>query len=151
MTSFNPCTTTPDTARPNPKKHVNFTRGMVLGVDDFVQEFAYSSGRDRWMARDLIGYGTVSGLNVTVEKDESSQWQIKVTAGVAVSPNGQLIHVTPGQCANIDKWMAADENRKNMIAQLGSPLSDEVTLYAVLSYRYCCTDPVPIPGEPCRV
>ena len=32
---------------PDPSKHVNFTLGMVLGVDDFTQEFAYLSGRER--------------------------------------------------------------------------------------------------------
>ena len=36
-------------AEPNPAKHVNF--GMVLGVDDFTQEFAYLSGRDQWLSR----------------------------------------------------------------------------------------------------
>ena len=46
-------------------KHVNFTLGMVLGVDDFDQEFAYLSARDRWLARDLHGYGTTCGLAVT--------------------------------------------------------------------------------------
>jgi hypothetical protein len=25
------------------------------------QEFAYLSGRDRWLAREAIGYGTLSG------------------------------------------------------------------------------------------
>ena len=25
-------------------KHVNYTSGMILGVDDFTQEFAYLSG-----------------------------------------------------------------------------------------------------------
>ena len=34
-------------AEPNPAKHVNFNVGMVLGVDDFTQEFAYLSGRDQ--------------------------------------------------------------------------------------------------------
>ena len=41
-------------ADPNPAKHVNFNVGMVLGVDDFTQEFAYLSGRDQWLARDQI-------------------------------------------------------------------------------------------------
>src|SRR5258706_16034791 len=46
-------------------KHVNYAQGMVLGVDDFVQEFAYLAGRDRWLARDLLGFGTGSGLQVS--------------------------------------------------------------------------------------
>ena len=37
-------------AEPDPAKHVNYNLGMVLGVDDFTQEFAYLSERDQWMA-----------------------------------------------------------------------------------------------------
>jgi len=37
--------------RADPSKHVNYTFGMLLGVDDFKQEFAYLSGRDHgWPA-----------------------------------------------------------------------------------------------------
>ena len=36
---------TPDAVAPDPSKHVNYTFGMLLGVDDFKQEFAYLAGR----------------------------------------------------------------------------------------------------------
>ena len=39
----------------DPTLHVNYVRGMVLGVDDYVQEFAYLANRDQWALRDLIG------------------------------------------------------------------------------------------------
>ena len=74
-----------DTA-PDPAKHVNYNVGMVLGVDDFTQEFAYLSGRDQWMARDLIGYGTVRGLKVATEIDSVKGPRVIVDPGVAVSP-----------------------------------------------------------------
>ena len=51
----------------DPTKHVDYQLGMVLGVDDFEQEFTYSSGRDKRIVRDLVGYGVVSGLRVTVD------------------------------------------------------------------------------------
>ena len=57
------------TVLPDPGKHVNYTLGMILGVDDFVQEFTYLNGRDQALARDLVGYGTVSGLQISVESD----------------------------------------------------------------------------------
>ena len=60
-TTFAPVATKPS----DPTKHVNYVKGMVLGVDDFTQEFEYLSGRDQWLARDLIGYGTVAGLKVS--------------------------------------------------------------------------------------
>ena len=86
-------------AEPNPAKHVNFNVGMVLGVDDFTQEFAYLSGRDQWLARDLIGYGTVRGLNVRMEVDAIKGPRVVVEPGVAVNPRGQLICVPAAQCA----------------------------------------------------
>src|SRR5262245_44311449 len=88
-------------AEPDPTKHVNYALGMVLGVDDFNQEFAYLSGRDQWMARDLIGYGTLRGLRVTTEIDAKGP-RVVVDPGVAVSPRGQMICVPAAQCAYLD-------------------------------------------------
>ena len=52
----------PDLAAPDSAKRVKYTLGMILGADDFEQEHAWLAGRDRWLARDLIGYGTANGL-----------------------------------------------------------------------------------------
>src|SRR5436189_3693569 len=88
----------PADATPDPSKHVNYTLGMVLGVDDFKQEFAYLSGRDRWLARDLIGYGTVWGLDVRLEPSAGGV-RGHVPPGTAPGPAGPLIRVGSGQCA----------------------------------------------------
>jgi hypothetical protein len=136
----------PAFATANPGKHVNYTLGMVLGVDDFTQEFAYLSGRDQWLARDLIGYGTVSGLKVRIEKGSDKGPRVVIEPGVALSPRGQMIRVTPAQCAYLNPWLAA--NKEN--AHISSPPSDELRLYVVLCYRDCATEMTPVPGEPCR-
>src|SRR6185312_4742524 len=64
MTTFAAQATTLALPPPDPLKHVNYVLGMVLGVDDFTQEFTYLSARERWLARDAIGYGTLWGLGV---------------------------------------------------------------------------------------
>ncbi|MGC2236366.1 MAG: hypothetical protein WA584_09405 [Pyrinomonadaceae bacterium] len=140
-------------------KHVNYTAGMILGVDDFTQEFAYLSGRDRWMAREALGYGTVSGLRVRVESGETEP-RVMVEPGVAISPRGQLICVPTAQCAYLNQWLAAakpEELSEWLQPVDGSPPiitsppgGKELTLYVVLCYRECLTDNAPIPGEPCR-
>jgi len=141
--------------KPIPTKHVNFTQGMILGVDEFVQEFAYQSNRDQWMTRDLQGYGTVSGLKVaTREVTDENDIKIKATwvdvsAGTAASPRGLMIRVPRGQCANLSDWLVKEEYRAEIKRRFGS-LSGKFPLYVVLSYRDCPTDDVPIPGEPCR-
>lgn len=135
-------------AEPNPTKHVNFNVGMVLGVDDFTQEFAYLSGRDQWLARDLIGYGTARGLNVRIEVDSIKGPRVVVEPGVAVSPRGQLICVPAAQCAYLKNWVA--DHSQEITPHVSSPLTSDVQLYVVLCYRNCPTDDVPIAGEPCR-
>jgi hypothetical protein len=148
MSSFTPSVAAPSAA-PDPTKHVNYTLGMILGVDDFTQEFAYLAGRDQWLARDLAGYGTVCGLRVTVASGRRGP-EVVVAAGVAVSPRGQLIRVPTAQCAALNDWLALADHRELIVAQLGSPPSGQLTLSVVLRYRDCLTDQVPIPGEPCR-
>lgn len=132
---------------PDPSKHVNYTPGMVLGVDDFQQEFAYLSNRDQWLARDAIGYGTVCGLHVSI--DPADHNTISVSPGVAINPRGQLIRVAPRQCAKLDAWLALDTTKKSL-TELGLGASGDFTAYVVLCYRDCPTDPLPVPGEPCR-
>lgn len=150
MSSFEPRAAGSIVARPDPTKHVNYNLGMVLGVDDFTQEFAYVSGRDQWMARDLLGYGTACGLRVTVERGSSSSPQVVVTPGAAVSPRGQLIRVNPTQCADLNEWLKLERNKPRLDAIAGNLTSVSLPLFVVLCYRECRTDQVPIPGEPCR-
>src|SRR5882762_1185222 len=148
MSCFSANATTANVAESDPTKHVNFNVGMVLGVDDFTQEFAYSSGRDQWLARDLIGYGTARGLRIGVEVDASKGARVIVEPGAAVSPRGQLICVPTAQCAFLNDWLA--ENAKGIPELLGSPPATNLRLYVVLCYRDGPTDNVPIAGEPCR-
>ncbi len=154
-------------APPDPSQHVNYARGMVLGVDDFTQEFAYLSGRDRWLAREAIGYGTLSGLRIVAENDGSDGPRIRVGAGSALTPGGQLVCVTADQCCVINKWLAKAANAAIVTGllnptspTLSPPMSPPasppavksglVPLQLVLCYRDCQTRDVPIPGEPCR-
>jgi hypothetical protein len=140
------------TKTPDPTRHVNYVQGMVLGVDEFTQEFAYLAGRDQWLARDLLGYGTVRGLAVDIEGDEGKtsdslqKWKVTVTGGAALDPCGRLICVPRAQCGYLNDWLKdhADAVRKK-VTEEGS-----LDLYLTLSYDDCPTDSVPIPGEPCR-
>ena len=147
---FGPSLAQPSASSQDPTKHVNYVLGMVLGVDDLNQEFAYHSQRDQWAVRDLLGYGTVWGLRVTPRNGPKSP-EVVVSSGVAINPRGQLIRVAPAQCASLNEWMAArtDDILKRRIPTL-SPNLFNLPLYLVLSYRECLTDPVPIAGEPCR-
>jgi hypothetical protein len=146
-TAFAPLPATTGTVPPDPSKHVNYTLGMLLGVDDFNQEFAYLSGRDKWMARDLDGYGTLSGLKVSLDTTAQGP-RVSISCGTALSPRGQLISLHPAQCAYVKDWLAA--NQSLVHTTVGSPPGSLLNLWLVICYRHCPVDPVPIAGEPCR-
>ena len=103
--SFTPA---PDAAL-DPEKRVNFTFGMVLGVDDFRQEHAYLAGRDERALRESIGYGVLSGLHVQTEPAApaiSDKYTVRVEPGLALLPNGKLVGVPVDQCASLTEWLA---------------------------------------------
>ena len=132
-------------------RHVNFTTGMVLGVDDYHQEFAYHSARDKWIVRDFLGYGTLSGLAVTLEDDGANGPRVRVTAGSAAAPSGQLICVGRDQCGSLNPWLARADIAEKIRLML-EPEATEATLnlFLTLCYVDCAVADVPIPGEPCR-
>ncbi len=150
MSSFVKCVIPPTCKPPDPDKHVFYSHGMVLGEDDFVQEYAYLSGRDQWLARDLLGYGTVCGLEVFADPLNASGPQVVVTSGVALSPQGKLIRVDPAQCALLNAWLADHKNDKQAVLTSDPSGTQSLTLYLTLAYDPCPTDSLPVPGEPCR-
>lgn len=144
---FMPTSTSPATAEADPRKHVNYVLGMVLGVDDFNQEFGYLAGRDQLAARELAGYGVVRGLRVSTVNDATKGPEIVVSAGTAVTPEGRFVKVPLSQCVVLNEWIARNKARLPT-PTVGNPKA--VTLCIVLSYAEQVTDLVPIPGEPCR-
>jgi hypothetical protein len=149
MSSFSTQNAALTMSQPDPTKHVNYSLGMVLGVDDFIQEFAYLAGRDQWLARDVLGYGTVDGLRVAMSSDALGP-KVVVSPGVALNPKGQLVRVSCAQCAYLNDWLKLDKNKSTLAQILGSPPSNSLRLYVVLCYRECPVEKIPIPGEPCR-
>jgi hypothetical protein len=141
------------TTRPtaDPGRHVNFTTGMVLGVDDYHQEFVYHSARDKWIVRDFLGYGTLSGLAVTLEDGGAEGPRVRVTAGSAAAPSGQLICVGRDQCGWLNPWLARGETAEKLRLLLAPGATQAVlNLFLTLCYVDCAVADVPIPGEPCR-
>lgn len=146
-TSFAQLAAAPGTATPDPFKHVNYVLGMLLGVDDLNQDFAYLMGRNAWLARDAIGYGTMCGLRIS-QDNTSTGPRISVSAGTGLTPHGRIVYVHPSQCAVLNTWLAANQSVVQKL--ISSPLNSSIALYLALSYRDCAVDKVPIAGEPCR-
>lgn len=150
MTTFT--SLVPERTQPDPAKHVNYTIGMLLGVDDFVQEFAYLSAKDRDGTRELGGSGVLRGLRVDYQPTPPGTDRaprLAVAPGLALAPSGRLIAVAPTQCADLVSWLAG--HRDEVVAALGGVAgSGSIDLAIVLGYSECATDAMPVPGEPCR-
>jgi hypothetical protein len=125
-----------------------YTSGMVLGAEDFEQEFAYIYNRMAWLNRMLLGYGTVEGLEVTSSEDEDTATSMLVHAGMAIDPQGNEI-VLPAavQCSfpetGEEAWLvlywAKQETDPIPVAGSGSEDSptgpSRVEEYAILKYE----------------
>jgi len=122
---------------------------MMQGVDEFTQEFAYLSGRDRWLAREAMGFGTLRGLALRLEKDRNGMLlpSVTVTSGVGLTPSGQLVCVDRNQCIDINRWLAARD--QELTDRFGAGVQNcNFRLYVTLAYCDCRSDDVPVPGEP---
>ena len=131
-----------DTRNLDSHKRVSYEHGMVLGVDEFLQEEIYLLSRDRRHNRGLHGYGTICGLAVTKEDTGANGWKITVHSGIGINPQGQEITVPVDQCAWLNEWVTS--NSANL------PASGPVSVDLVLCYRECKTDLVPVPSGPCQ-
>ena len=138
-------TASPSLQKLDPSKRVNYTFGLVLGVEEFLQSDTYFLAKHSLENRMLHGYGTVCGLDVAVQT--TPQLEVQVTPGWALNPKGQEIHVRQLMCVQVNDWLAA--NSQALQSLLGS-MPAVLNLCVVLCYRECKTDVVPIPGEPCR-
>ena len=111
-------------------KRVRYSTGLVLGLDEFLQEQTYFLEKNRAHARGLHGYGVMCGLDVGSRGDPDPE--IVVAPGIAINPRGQTMMVDQDYCLRVNAWL---ERRQDEVeAFRGSPppavLSpDDLTLY----------------------
>lgn len=138
------CTSaTSDKVLLSPNKRVNYTFGMVLGVDDFRQEQEHFEWKHRLSNLLLHGSGTVCGLKVTTEV-VGADVEVRIAPGYAISPHGRWIWVERALCARLGEWIIKTGSK-----QSPPPAPGQHTAYVKLCYAECPTDIVPIAGAPC--
>ncbi|HEY0022137.1 MAG TPA: hypothetical protein VGB24_04480 [Longimicrobium sp.] len=132
--------------RTDASKRVNYTLGLVLGVDEFQQDQLYHAAGRRGHNRLLHGYGTVWGLRVNPVPG-GAEPEIQVEPGMAVDPCGREICVADLMCVKLERWLRV--HQKSLEHLFGSE-GTTLPLAVILCHRECPTDTVPVPGEPCR-
>ena len=131
----------------DPYKRPKYSFGLVMGVDEFEQEQLYHIEKNRLHNRMLHGYGTVCGLQISVQdsSDMEKGPEVMVSSGIALNRLGQEIRIPSAQCAYLNQWL---KNNSDTIMTTSPP--ETISINIVLCYRECETDNVPLPGVPCR-
>jgi hypothetical protein len=143
------CTSLSDAAQP-PFYSVNYSFGMLLGVDDFQTEYAYHSGKMRLHNQWLHRQGVVWGYGVTLSQpDEQQAGILRVNPGLALDAVGRELHLDAVQCLDIAAWF--DKHRNDPAFEFKT---DAQTLtfdaHVVIRFKACLTRQVPAFGEPCE-
>lgn len=135
----------------SPDLRVNYAYGMVLGLDEFVQEQRHRLGKSELRNRALHGYGTAYGLQVTAEPvaEGASDVVLRVAPGMGIDQAGREVVVRCAQCAHLGAWLAAQVEADPTVLQEHAGVSGEHTVYVVASYVSCLDNLVPLPGAPC--
>lgn len=108
-------------------QRVNYTVGMVLGVDDFRAEQEYVRQRLNRRNRLLVGTGIASGLLVTVERDTGGSRAV-IAPGLAFDASGNEIVI--------------DRPFTQALPARGTPL------FVLLRHAERLCHFVPVPGDP---
>lgn len=148
MTVTEPCVS-PTTGTLGPDLRVNYAYGMVLGLDEFLQEQLHRLTKTQLHERGRHGYGTVNGLAVSVAPAGSTDYTVAVSTGIGVDQWGREIVIRCDQCARIGAWLRAQEETNPGILGKHLGADGRVTVYVVASYAECLDALVPLPGQPC--
>lgn len=135
----------------SPDLRVFYQYGMVLGLDDFLQEQTHNLNLDYHHERALHGYGTVYGLQVTTSTPSDAPADVTVTVdpGMAIDQFGREVTVPTAQCARLGAWLAAQEEASAGTVEANLGISGELVIYVVAAYAECRDNLVPVPGQPC--
>lgn len=132
----------------DPWKRVRYSYGLVLGVDEFLQDQHYHTERNRLHNRALHGYGTVWGLALQGPQAGDADPELRVAPGLAVDARGREMHVPTVMCVKLRPWL--QRWRSWLEPRFGGVAGGSIPLAVSLCYRECETDEAPVPGEPCR-
>ncbi|MBI5351311.1 MAG: hypothetical protein HZB50_01605 [Chloroflexi bacterium] len=124
---------------PSPYKRLNYFSGQFLTQADLQTEQSYFIGKRRLHNIHIFGYGVVSGLNVSVSKDQSEG--LTISSGYAIDVRGNELFLPDTVQMNFPKntreaYLAlywAERESDFVPAQEGS-IASRVEEFAILKY-----------------
>lgn len=126
-----------------PLKRVVFEPGMLLGVEATTSEQDYHRRRLVRHQYWLHGYGTVSGLVVSLEAGEPEAanqhilTKLIVSPGIGIDGLGREVSSHEPYCINLQEWLEAhsDQNRIWQVGNGGFDAADN-SLWLKVTFRY---------------
>ncbi|HJR25765.1 MAG TPA: hypothetical protein VJ804_09840 [Acidimicrobiales bacterium] len=139
-------TTAPPSAdlRADPWTSVNYTFGMLLGVDDFETEQAYHRGQQRLATSWLHGAGVAWGLDVSVDAEAD---EVRIEPGLAFDGAGRALRVVDRLCLHVPSWFEKHREELDPGHDIGTEARLE--LRVILRARACLSRQVPALTDPC--
>lgn len=123
---------------------VRYSYGQRLTAVDLLDEQAYLIGKDRFVARHVLGAGVLCGLRAQRGDGPPERTPtVRVTRGAALDLCGREIVVEHDQCLDVAAWYA---RRREQLTWEGP---GTFPAWIGLRYRECPSDPVRVPGDPC--
>jgi hypothetical protein len=124
-------------------ERVNYFPRQLLTVDDMVTERDYMLQKLRRHNRYLHGWGVVCGLEVKAAATAQKPWQVRISAGYALGPYGDEIHVAQAVFLDLEK---CGPNAMTDPCEPGrlraAPRGVGVTVYVAIKYAECLARPV---------
>lgn len=123
----------------SPLKRVSFQAGMLLGVDATQSEQDYHRRRLIRHQYWFHGYGTLLGMAVIVQGDESKENEhdasvsVHVTPGIGIDGLGRELMIHEPYCINLSDWFASQDLTE---LALGINRADDNDLRLIISVRY---------------
>ena len=90
-------------------RRVNFFHGMLLTAEDLAAEQEYHRGM-RYLHNRLHGYGTVTGLDVTVSKG-----RVEVSAGWGIDVHGREIVLAAPLGLDLKALPTGEDGRRDLV------------------------------------
>lgn len=111
---------------------VFYATGRMLGVEDFQAEQDYHRGRLARVLLQLLGTGTVSGLNVQTNLPAAAgKVEIQVTPGLALDRLGRMIDSPNKLCIRLEPWLKGKSD-----TELSDAFKDNAAVVADVFVRF---------------
>lgn len=128
----------------SPLRRVSFQAGMLLGVEATQSEQDYHRRRLVRHQYWFHGYGTLLGMAVTAEGDDSKENEqdknlsIHVSPGIGIDGLGREVMIHEPYCINLSDWLAT-QTAEALAAGVDNDADNDLRLIISVRYQDCAS------------